>query len=156
MASRLREHRVENLLNESLQSAYRELHSTETALLKVQNDLLTSIDSEGSTILVLLEFSTAFGTIDHENLFKRLYDLGIRDHALDWFISYSCQRKQSAIVNGVKSQDLPYGVPQGSVLGPIPFHLYASTQSIAKIFGLCFHLYVDDTQLYLTFKLSSN
>ena len=72
------------------------------------------------------DLSAAFDTIDYQILFKRLYDLEIKDHALDWFISYLCSRKQSVNISGKKSTplDLPYGVPQGSVLGPIPFTLY--------------------------------
>ena len=61
------EHLKTNNLYEIFQSAYRQLHSTETSLLRVQNDLLQAIDSEGGAILVLLYLSAAFDTIDHQN-----------------------------------------------------------------------------------------
>ena len=81
VAARLNEHLISNNLHECMQSAYKKLHSTETALLKVQNDLLVGIDADGGAILVLLDLSAAFDTIDHGILFKRLYQLGIRGNA---------------------------------------------------------------------------
>ena len=71
VALRLNEHLTRNKLQEVLQSAYRQYHSTETALLKVQNDLLTAIDTDGGAILVLLDLSAAFDTIDHKILIYR-------------------------------------------------------------------------------------
>src|SRR6056300_1410090 len=69
VAKRFSDHLASNGLNEIYQSAYKELHSTETALLKVQNDLLLSIDTMGGAVLVLLDLSAAFDTIDHSKLF---------------------------------------------------------------------------------------
>ena len=64
-------------------------HSTETALVKVQNDILTSIDRHGVVILVMLDLSAAFDTIDHDTLFSRMANtLGITGQALAWFKSY--------------------------------------------------------------------
>ena len=105
-----------------MSSAYKQYHSTETALLRVQNDLLVALDKDGGVILMLLDLSAAFDTIDHNILFRRLYNLGIRGPALSWFRSYLSGRTQSVVIGDIKSasRNLPYGVPQGSVLGPIP------------------------------------
>ena len=89
---RLNLHLTKNGLHEVPQSAYRQNHSTETALLKVQNDLLMAIDTYGGAVLILLELSAAFDTIDHTILLQRLHELGIRYAALDWFESYLSQR----------------------------------------------------------------
>ena len=62
------DHLKENDLYEIFQSACRQLHSTETALLRVQNDILQAVDSEGGAILILLDLSAAFDTIDHQKL----------------------------------------------------------------------------------------
>ena len=79
----------ENDLYEIFQSAYRQLHNTETALFRVQNDRLQAMDSEGGAILVLLDLSAAFDTIDHHNFLDLLnYSFGIRGDALRWFKSY--------------------------------------------------------------------
>ena len=86
------------------------------------------------SILSLLDLSAAFDTIDQDILLKRLEtSFGIEGIALKWFKSYMTGRKQTVCVNGTKSESVPleYGVPQGSVLGPILFSLY--TQPIADI-----------------------
>ena len=102
-----------------------------------------------------IDLSAAFDTIDHTILLQRLHDLGIRDAALDWFRSYLSQRRQSVVINGTRSsyRNLSFGVPQGSVLGPILFTLYTTPLgAIARKYQLNFHLYADDTQLYMAFK----
>ena len=140
-----------NGLYELFQSAYREFHSTETALLRVQNDLLLSVDEYGGVILVLLDLSAAFDTIDHDKLLNLLSSrFGVRGSALEWIKSYLTNRKQSVLIYGERSEELEliYGVPQGSVLGPILFTLYTTPLGdICRKHNLVFHLYADDTQL---------
>ena len=102
----------------SVQSAYRAAHSTETALLKVLNDLLTllTVDNGDAVILALLDQSAAFDTIDHGILLDHLSArFGVSGLALTWFTSYLYRRQQSVSVNGVSSFLTPliYGVPQG-------------------------------------------
>ena len=65
IASRLNEHLVDNHLNETFQSAYRALHSTETALLKVKNDIMCALDQRRAVFVVLLDLSAAFDTVDY-------------------------------------------------------------------------------------------
>ena len=115
-----------NLL-EPFQSAYRKCHSTETALLRVVNDLLQASDDGYVSILSLLDLSAAFDTIDHVILSQRLSStFGCTGTALGWFQSYLSNRTQSVFVNDIQSapSNLKYGVPQGSVLGPILFTMY--------------------------------
>lgn len=139
-----------------LQSAYRKGFSTETALLKVQNDLLMNMNRQQVTLLVLLDLSAAFDTVDHEILLSRLkVSFGIRGTALDWFSSYLSNRHQRINFNGHLSENfqLHYGIPQGSCLGPLLFTIYSS-----KLFQIIknhlpdVHAYADDTQLYLAFS----
>ena len=104
-----------------LQSAYRKFHSSETALLYVQNDILASLDAGHSTALLLLDLSAAFDTIDHSILTHRLQHwFGISSTALNLFSSFLSDRFQTVITPASKSSPvlLEYGVPQGSVLGP--------------------------------------
>ena len=108
-------------LEEPLQSAYKLHHSTETALLKVQNDILIAIDNYKCVALLLLDLSAAFDTVDRELLFQRMIKrFGIDGQVLKWFRSYRNGRTQSVIIDNIKStsKDLCCGVPQGSVLGP--------------------------------------
>ncbi len=112
---------VENDFNDHMQSAYWKYHSTETALVKVHNDIMETIDGGSCVILVLLDLSTAFDTVDHEILLHRLEKrLGVTGSALLWFKSYLSSRRQRVYIKGTSSDDRPikYGVPQGSILGP--------------------------------------
>jgi exonuclease III len=139
-----------NLLN-PFQSAYRQSHSTETALLHILNDLLLATDSGKVSLLTFLDLSAAFDTIDHTILLTRLqHTFGISGTALSWFTSYLSDRKQTVLIKGTYSQPahLTCGVPQGSVLGPVLFTLYTSPLStIIKSHSLKHHFYADDTQL---------
>ena len=156
VASRLTGHMILNHLYEKFQSAYRPDHSTETALVRVQNDLLQAVDTHGAAILILLDLSAAFDTIDHERLLCILeHDIGITGSALLWIKSYLTDRTQEVVINGEHStpEQLKCGVPQGSVLGPFLFTLY--TRKLGDLIRQCdfnYHLYADDTQLYLAFS----
>jgi len=106
VAKRLLKHMEINNLHEVMQSAYKQLHSTETALIRVQNDILTEIDRKRGVILVLLDLSAAFDTIDHNILFYQLqHRLGISETALQWFKSYLSSRTQSVSIENVCSKE---------------------------------------------------
>ena len=135
-------------------SAYRRFRSTETAMVRVLNDILLTIDSRQEAVLVLLDMSSAFDTIDHSLLLQRLRDrYGVGGTALSWFESYLTDRTQSVTVGNATSvpQTLIYGVPQGSVLGPLLFALYfAPLEDIIKAHGRDAMVYADDVQLYIS------
>ena len=143
---------------EECQSAYRDGHSTETALLKVKTDFLNIIDDKGVMCLVLLDLSAAFDTVTHDILLNRLkHCFGVTGIVLDWIRSYLTQQEQSVVIGDEKSPPitLKQGVPQGSVLGPVLFTLYMSPLGdLCQAHGLTFHGYADDSQNYLFFQPS--
>ena len=141
------------------QSAFRCHHSTETALQAILNDVYRSVGRKQLTLLVGLDISAAFDTLDHATLLKRLeHTFGISGAALAWVSSYLAGRTQFVKI-GEKSSTTHsccYGVPQGSVLGPVLFTLYTSpVAGIIEGAGLRHHQYADDTQLYVSFGRDS-
>lgn len=157
VAKRLLDHMLINDLHELLQSSYKPLHSTETALLRIQSDILTALDNRKCVLLVMLDLSAAFDTIDHPTLLSRLKSvIGLSGNALKWFSSYISGRFQSVLIKGVESRvwQLLFGVPQGSVLGPLLFIIYTSPLGkILRSLGVEYHFYADDTQIYITFDI---
>ena len=156
VASQLNDHLNKNRLFEEHQSAYRKCHNTETALVKISNDLLLSADNKDVSILVLLDLSAAFDTIDHCILLNRLREsFGLDGTVLNWLKSYLTERKQCVKIDNYFSSELhlPFGVPQGSVLGPLLYTLYTVPLGcIIKKHNLNYHFYADDSQLYLSIK----
>ena len=157
VVKQLNTHLSENALHPPLQSAYRQHHSTETAIVKVVNDVLCAMDSKKCVLLVMLDLSAAFDTVDHEVLFHRLnHSFGITGSALKWLQSYFSDRSQCVNINGTSSSPKPLGcgLPQGSVIGPFDFPPYiAPVFAIAKKHGISIHMYADDTQLYFEFDV---
>ena len=144
----------ENHLSNPFQSAYQSGHSTETVLLGVVNDILSALDSDNISVL-LLDLSAAFDTIDHQFLLSHLNSVfGIQSTALQWFQSYLSDRYQSTSVNNLSLSPLQlmYGVPQVSILGPILFVLYITPLSyIIANHSVNHLLFTDDTQLQKSF-----
>ena len=94
------DHMASNAIFPALQSSYRQFHSTETAPIKVMNDILLKMNSKHVTMLILLDLSAAFDTVDHRILLERLSDeVGIRGTALNWFRSYLSDRRQRVSVH---------------------------------------------------------
>ena len=137
-------------LHDKFQSAYRVGHSTETALLRVLNALLCCADSGNLAVLLMLDLSAAFDTIDHTLLLQRLHgSVGVTGAHL-WFSSYLHDRWQYVSVGEASSSTpLHCGVPRGSVLGPILFSLYTTPlgQLIDK-HDIPRQQFADDSQLY--------
>ena len=158
--AQLDQHLSQHSLYAKWQSAYRAHHSTETALLRVHNDIMISLDKQKEVVLVLLDLSAAFDTLDHDVLLHGLeYRFGISGTFLQWFRSYLSERRQCVSVGSFMSglSLLICGVPQGSVLGPILFTLYTSPlEEIIQRHDLNCMFYADDTQLYITCDAGSS
>ena len=104
VAAQLVQYIDDNNLDEKSQSAYKKLHSTETALLRVHDDILRTVDRGCTVVLLLLDLSAAFDTVDHGLLLHRLNtQFGIKGKVLAWFKSYLTDRSQFVSINGSNS-----------------------------------------------------
>jgi len=121
--------------------------------LEVLDSVYTAADNKEVTVLISLDLSAAFDTVDHEVLLERLQTkFGVEGMPLTWLQSYLDDRTQYVKIGQHQSTaiQLEVGVPQGSVLGPILFAIYASpVADVIASHGVQYHQYADDTQLHL-------
>ncbi|KAL5253023.1 hypothetical protein ACHWQZ_G015697 [Mnemiopsis leidyi] len=133
------------------QYGFRPGRSCEHALLNAQYSILQSLNKNQISLLLLLDYSKAFDVLDHSTLLYKLDHYGIRGIAKEWFESYLTNRNQFVSINGncSESKQIEYGVPQGSILGPLLFVIY-----INDLPGICnlakFILYADDANIIVT------
>ena len=142
------------------QSGYKKGHSTETLLIKITTDLLIASDKNTATVLLLLDLSAAFDTVNIDKLVSILFsEIGIRGTALSWFKSYLYGRTQRVKVGNAYSDEwiIEFGVPQGSVLGPILFNIYIRSfyQFVRRNSNFDVQGYADDHQLYSSFSIDN-
>ena len=155
---RLEEHMVKNELLTSKNYAYVKKHSTELLLLKVVNDLYRSFDQNMPSVVILLDLSAAFDTVDHNKLLDILEnDIGITGTALRWFASFLKGRTQRVKIGSTYSDavELLYGLAQGSVLGPQLFKIYIrSLYKYVEPTKFKIEGFADDHQLIKQFIIS--
>ena len=160
VVSRLEPYLSSNMLTEKFQSAYRPGYSTETALVRITNDILADLDRRRGVILVMLDLSAAFDTLDYKVLLTRLEQrLGIRGTALRWFSDYHSGRTQSVVIDSFVSTPIAVesGGPQGSVLGAEDYKMYTSpVGDIIRKHGMRYSIYADDSTKYLSFTLEDD
>ena len=153
VVQRLEDHLCKYSMFDPLQSAYRSGHSTETALVKINNDIVSSLDGGQCVILASLDLSSAFDTVNHAIFLRRLQDMyGICNTFQKWFDSYLTNRQPRVCINTSFSNPryLKCGVPQGSVLGARIYTMYVRPMSeIINRHNVSYHSYADDSQLYI-------
>lgn len=138
------------------QSGYRKNCSTTTALIKIDSDIRKALDKKMLTVLVLLDFSKAFDSINHQLLCRKLKRcFMLHESAVGLILSYLSNRSQYVDFNGLRSDvvGVESGVPQGSILGPLLFSMFIN--DLPNRMNYCqIHLYADDCQVYLSGKLN--
>ena len=124
--------------------------STETAMLRVQNDIIRAPGDHNVVLLVLIDLYAAFDTVHHERLISTPHAIGITGKAFAWFTYYRQNRSQTIAISGKqsRSQTLECGVPQGSILGPILCNTYTALPGILlRQQKTNYLMYADDTDL---------
>ena len=137
------------------QSGNKKLYSCETLNVMITDKALEAMDAKKVTLVVLLDLSKAFDSIDHATLLAKLQALGVSRASLDWFKSYLSGRLQCVRIGAETSslQGISHGVPEGSILGPALFTIYLN--NIPSIPDVCsLESYVDDSKLYLSFPVA--
>ena len=155
---RLDEHMHLHDLHSKFQHGYKKHHSTETLLLHIVNDILLVMDSGSGVILLLIDLSAAFDTIDIDLMLHVLeYEIGVTGLASEWFSSFLRDRSQRVLIDNILSDtsSVNFGAPQGSVLGPVLFNIYSrSLSTVIKNCGFSTSGYADDNNAHTTLTLN--
>ena len=146
--NQLYEYLNNNCLLTELQSGFRPMFSTETALLEVTNEWLWNIDNKHLNGVIFLDLKKAFDTMDHAILLEKLKLYGVDCLSLKCFPSYLSDRKQQTFIDGAQSAfcNVICGIPQGSILGPLLFTIYINDLPSCNLFSKP-RMYADDTTL---------
>ena len=147
----LRQFCISNSIITEAQFGFMEGKSTEDATLNFVGDIVKSFDEGQYTVGIFLDLSKAFDTVDHEVLLVKLDHYGVRNECFMWFLSYLKNRQQYVSYNGSNSDlyQIHYGVPQGSILGPLLFILYIN-DIVNTSQHLKYVLFADDSNFYIS------
>ena len=160
VSDQINDHLLKNKLHAKHQSGYKKKHSCETGMFRMVGDIQQMTAKRNHVALLLLDLSSAFDVLDHDILINRLkVHFGIEGDALTWLTTYLKDRTFSVCIQGChgKKTVLLFGVPQGSLLGPLLFILYSKEiENIALKYGLSVKLYADDSQIYIELERTSD